>query len=129
MPIDLGVLTLHWLKNDILQFFKFLQKKVSRLEKKVFPHFWINLGGCKLQNSCGKTSRFIQIVQKIYFVKPGNFFLRKFQRCHFWTNVMSRQPGVWASRPSSSNSVGFEGRFVPKTFRGLHFNYLPMKHI
>ena len=36
-----------------------------------------------LQKSCGKNRRFIQWVQKINFVKTGNYFLKKFER---WQN-------------------------------------------
>ena len=38
------VSTLHWSKNDIMSFFNFLQKKVSRLDKKVPAHICIILG-------------------------------------------------------------------------------------
>ena len=38
-PVCEAVSTLHQPKNDMLQFFKFLQKKVSRLDKKVFNIF------------------------------------------------------------------------------------------
>ena len=79
MAIHLAVLSLHLPKNDILQFFQFLQKKVFRLEKKVSLHFWITLGVV----NCKTDDRFIQIVQKIYFVKPGIFFLQKFENVIF----------------------------------------------
>ena len=38
------VSTLHWSKNDILAFFKFLEKKVFRLDKKAPAHFYTILG-------------------------------------------------------------------------------------
>ena len=49
--------------------------------------FLNNFGGCNLQKSCIKTSRFIQQVQKISFFKPGIFFLQKFEKLQhviFW---------------------------------------------
>ena len=43
MPGHTAVSTLHWPRNNILSFFKFLQKKVSWLDKKVSAHFCISL--------------------------------------------------------------------------------------
>ena len=67
------VSTLHRPKNDILPFFRFLQKKVFRLDKKAPAHFYTTLGVviCK-HHSIG---------EEISFVKPGNFFLQKFEKC------------------------------------------------
>ena len=42
--------------------------------------FLDNFRGCNLQKLCGKTSRFIQRMQEIYFVKSGNFFHQKFEK-------------------------------------------------
>ena len=70
---------LHLSWRDILSFFKFLRKKVYWLNKKLPAHFCLDWD-CNLQKLCDKTSRFIQRVQEISFVKPGNFFLQKFEK-------------------------------------------------
>ena len=54
MPGSEAVSTLHWLKNDILSFFKFLQKKVSRLVKNTPENFCINLGVVIWKNHVAK---------------------------------------------------------------------------
>ena len=53
--------------------------------------FLDNFGSFNLQKSCSKTFRFIQRVQEISFVKPGNFFCRNLKNAkwHFWANVKS----------------------------------------
>ena len=80
---------IYWRKLEAPMLLLLTKTEVSRLLPSIYPH-------CAFFQIC-----FIQIAQNIYFVKPGNFFQQKFERCHFWTNIMSRQPGVWASRPSS----------------------------
>ena len=83
MPGREAVSTLHWAKNEILSFFKFLQKKVSRLDKEnflhllnldVFPHAFCKLQPPKLYKMC-----------RSFIVKPENFFLQKFKK---WQNVI-----------------------------------------
>ena len=53
-PRHEAVSTLHWHKNDILTFFKFLQKKVSLLDKKASANFFYNFWGCNLKNHGAK---------------------------------------------------------------------------
>ena len=50
-----------------------------------------------------------------FFVKPRNFFLQKFEKCHFWADVMLRQPRVRASR-------AIDGQYI-------YVSHLPMKQI
>ena len=45
--------------------------------------FLYNFWSCNFQKSYGKTCILIQWVQKISFVKPGNFFLQKFEKFHY----------------------------------------------
>ena len=97
--------TLHQSKNKIPTFFKFFQKKVSRLDKRNFLH---------LLNECrGLATCFLQITTpqtcltmcRSFFVKPENFFMQKHKKwltVIFWANVMQRQSCVWASRSSSA---------------------------
>ena len=54
MPGRKAVSTLHRPKNEILSFFKFLQKKVSRLDKKVPAHFCTTFGVVICKNHVGK---------------------------------------------------------------------------
>ena len=76
------VSTLDWPKNEILSFFKFLQIKVSQLDKRIFLHL--------LNESWGLATWFFRITTKLYkyvqfFDKPGNFFLQKVEK---WQNVI-----------------------------------------
>ena len=54
MPGHEAVSTLHRPKNDILAFFKFLQKKVSRLDKKAPALFCTVLGVVICKNHVAK---------------------------------------------------------------------------
>ena len=63
MPGSERVSTSYGPTNEVLPFFKFLQKKVSQIGKKN-----------PLQKSCRKTSRYTEIS----FVNLENFFLQKF---------------------------------------------------
>ena len=54
MPGFVAVSTLHQPRNDILLFFKFLQNKVSWLDKKSFYTFLYNFVDCNLQNYVAK---------------------------------------------------------------------------
>ena len=66
MPGSEAVSTLHWPKNDILSFFKFLQKKVSRLDKNTPANFCITLGVIIWKNHVAK--------HQIHSISAGNFF-------------------------------------------------------
>ena len=58
------------------------------------------------------------------FIKPGNFFLQKFEKCRnfifgpmwCWDSLASGLPG-----PILLKSCWVWGWVVPKTFQGLHF--------
>ena len=65
------------------------------------------------QNCTKKNSRF--------FVESRNFFLQKLEECHFWANVVSRQPQVRASRASPSQKYQNLRVVYSSTFQGLHF--------
>ena len=87
MPGNQVVSTLHQPKNDILVFFKFLQKKVSLLDKKAPAHFCIIWGVVIWKNQVAKPLDLFSKSRKIisYAKKPvhtaKNFFLQKFEKC------------------------------------------------
>ena len=106
MPGHEAVSTLHQPKNDILSFFKFLQKKVSRHDKIIFLHL--------LNESTGFATYPQNYTKKCrsFFVKPRNFFLQKFEKCqnvifgpmYCWDSLMFRPLGLLLIKSS-----GFEG--------------------
>ena len=83
--------------------FKFLQKRVSQLDKKITAYFWINFGVVICKKSCGKTfidlfnecRRFLLSRQETFSAE-----IWKLTKRHFWANVMLRQPRVRAFRAS-----------------------------
>ena len=79
MPGSEAVSTLHWPKNDILSFFKLLQKQVSWLDKRNFLHL-LNESRCfAARLSKLQPPKLYKILHE-YFVKPGTFFLQKFEK-------------------------------------------------
>ena len=99
MPGRKAVSILHRPKaqNYILSFFRFLQKKVYWLEKKVPSHFCITLGVvifkkwvAKPLDPFNECRRFLLSSRKIW----------KMTKFHFWAGLMLRQPRVRASRAS-----------------------------
>ena len=97
------VSTLHWPKNDILPFFKFLEKKVFRLDKKMPAYYYTTLGVVICKKYVARPLHSFNKC-KMFFDKPGNFFRLKFEKC--------------------SKVVGFEGGLTQKnqkTFQGLYF--------
>ena len=81
-------------------------------------------------------------MQKIAFVKPGNFFLLRFEKHHFWANVMFRQSFVRPSRASPAQKlqglrVVCSKKFSRATFFvfwvtelvNIYLSYLPVKQI
>ena len=78
MPGSEAVSTLHRPKNDILAFFKFLQKKVSWLNKNAPVLFCIVLGVVIWKTHVAKPLD--SSVQEFFFLKLGNFFLQKFEK-------------------------------------------------
>ena len=71
--------TLHWLKNDILPFFKFLQKKVSQLVKKAQAHFYPTLGVVICKNHVVRPLHSFNKYRKILFSSLETFFCRNLE--------------------------------------------------
>ena len=69
-------LSQHWPKKIILAFFKFLQKKVSRLDKKAPAHFCIILGVVIWKNHVTKPLDLFNKCRKIIFLCRKTFFCR-----------------------------------------------------
>ena len=109
-------------KQKILSFFKFVEKKVSRVNKRNFLHL--------LNESI---HRFCHMIF-------ANFFLQKFEKLQ---NVIFGLMNVETASHqdtqglSCSKVARFEGGFIPKTFQVLQFlflvdiflSYLPVKQI
>ena len=96
------VSTLHRPKNDIPTFFKFLQKKVSRLDKKVPAHFYTILGVVICKNHVARLLHSFDKYRKSLLSSLETFFCRnlKNSECHFWANVMLRQSCIRVPRTS-----------------------------
>ena len=136
--------TLHWLKNDILSFFKFLQKKVSQLVKKAPAHFYPTLGVVICKNHVVRPLHSFKKHRKFLFSNLETFFCRNLEnvKCHFWANVMLRQSHVQASRASPAQKsqglrVVCSKNFSRATFFvfwvtqlvDIYLSYLPVKQI
>ena len=63
---------LHWPRNDIPTFFKFLLNKVSRLDKKAPAHFYTILGVVICKNHVARPLHSFNKCRKSF--KPGNKF-------------------------------------------------------
>ena len=102
MPRKEDISTLHHPKNDILSFFKFLQKIVSRLDKRANEHFCIISRVVSCKNHVGRPLHSFNKCRKFLLSSLESFFCRnlKMSECHFWADVMLRQPRIWASRAS-----------------------------
>ena len=60
-----------------------------------------NSGACDLKKKTyGEISRFIQVLE-VSFLMVGNFFTE----CHFWADVMLRQPPIGAARVSPAQKL------------------------
>ena len=94
------VSTLHQPKYDILPFFKFLQKKVSQLNKKAPAHFYPTLGVVICKNHFVRPLHSFKKCRKFLLSSLETFFCRNLENVgmSFWANVMLRQSHVWASR-------------------------------
>ena len=94
--------TLHQPKNGILPFFRFLQKKVFWLDKKAPGHFYTTLGVVICKYHVKRPLYSFNKCRKFILSSLETFFCRnlKMSECHFWANVMLRQPRIWASRAS-----------------------------
>ena len=86
MPGSEAVSTLHWPKNDILSFFKILQKKVPGLTKKLM-HI-----SCKLQKSSfNKCRKFLLSSLETFFCKNLiNLGMSSFGRCNVETASLAQ---------------------------------------
>ena len=71
--------TLHGLKNDVLSFFKFLQKKVSQLVKKAQAHFYPTLGVVICKNHVVRPLHSFNKYRKILFSSMETFFCRNLE--------------------------------------------------
>ena len=74
MPGSQAISTLHRPKNDILSFFKFLQKKVSQLVKKAQAHFHPTLGVVICKNHVVRPLHSFNKYRKILFSSMETFF-------------------------------------------------------
>ena len=96
------VSSLHRPKNDILPFFKFLQKKVSQLDKKTPAHFYPTLGVVICKNHVVRPLHSFNKCRKFLLSSLETFFCRNLENVgmSFWADVMLRRSHVWASRAS-----------------------------
>ena len=76
MPGREAVSTLHWPKNGIFSFFKFLQKKVLWLVKKVSAHFFITFGIVIFKNHEAKPLDSFNKCRKFLLSSQETFFCR-----------------------------------------------------
>ena len=144
MPERKTVLTIHWPKNDVLVFLKFLQKKVCWLDKKTPALFCIVLGVVTFKSHVAKPIDSFNKCRKIIFLCRETFFCRilKNARMSFLgqCNVETASyPGLQGL--SCSKVAGFEGVLIIKFSRAtflvfmstqmmdIYLSYLPMKQI
>ena len=96
------VSTLQRPKSDILSFFKFLQEKVFRLDKKVFAHFCVTLWVLICKNYVAKRQNlkihYLNESRRLLSSSRANFW--KMTKYHFWTDEMLKLVRIWASRAS-----------------------------
>ena len=108
---------LHGLKNDILSFFKFLQKKVSQLVKKAQAHFYPTLGVVICKNHVVRPLHSFNKYRKILFSSLEPFFCRNLENvgmsCLGQCNVeIVPFPGFQGL--SCSKTAGFESGLFQK---------------
>ena len=126
-PKNETISTLHQPKNDILPFFKFLQKKVFRLDKKAPAYFYTILGVIVCKNHVARPLHSFNKCRKIILLSLETFFCRNLKnvgmsflgRCN--VEVVSL-PGFQGL--SSSKVAGFEGGSFQKLFKGYIFCFL-----
>ena len=143
MPVRKTVSTLPWPKNDILSFFKFLQKKVSWLDKRNFLHL-LNESRVLPHDFANYNPKSYKKMWRNLVDYPRNFFLQKFEmtKCHFLANAILRQPRIRGSRASHTQKsrglrVVYSKNFSRTTFFVLwrthlvvmFLSYLPVKQI
>ena len=127
MPGSEAVSALNWPKNDILSYFKFLQKKVSWLVKNTPEFFCINLGVVIWKNHVAKHLDLFNKCRKFLLSIQETCFCRnlKNDRMSFLDqyNVEAASfPGIYSL--SCSNDEGFEGSLFQKLFKGYIFCFL-----
>ena len=121
------VSTLHWTKNDIPTFFKFLRKKVSRLDKKAPAHVYTILGivVCKKHverplyslNKCRKS--LLSSLETFFYRNLKNIGMSFLGQCNVETVLPPGFQGL-----SCSKVQGFEGGLFQKLFKGYIFCFL-----
>jgi hypothetical protein len=96
--------------------FQISAKKVSWLDKSLHS---LNESKVLLHDFCKlKLQKLSKNVQEL-FCQARKLFLQKFEKWHFWANVMSRQPRVWASRASPAQKArGLRVVLFQKLFKG-----------
>ena len=107
-----------------MSFFKFLQKKVSWLDKKLPTQFCTILGFVICQNhvanpldSFNKCRKFLLSSQETFICKNLKKYRMSFlSQCNV---EAASHPGLQGL--SCSKVARFEGGFITKTFQGLHF--------
>ena len=121
------VSTLHWLKNDIPTFFKFLQKKVSRLEKKAPAQFYTILGVVICKNHVARPLHSFNKCSKSLLSSLETFFCRNLKNVGMSfldpCNVETVSPPGFQGL-SCSKVAGFEGALFQKLFKGYIFCFL-----
>ena len=119
--------TLHRPKNDIPTFFKFLQKKVSRLDKKGPVHFYTIFRFAICKNHVARPLHLFNKCREPLVSSLETFFCRNLKnvgmsflgRCN--VEVVS-PPGFQGL--SCSKVEGFEGGLFQKLFKGYIFCFL-----
>ena len=121
------VSTLHRPKNDIPTFFKFLQKKVSRLDKKAPAQFYTILGVVICKNHVARPLHSFNRGRKSLLSSLETFFCRNLKnvgmsflgRCNVETVSCLGFQGL-----SYSKVAGFEGGYFQKLFKDYIFCFL-----
>ena len=124
MPRSEAFSTLHWRKNDILSFFEFLQKKVSRLNKQANTKFCIISRVVSCKNHVAKLLDSLNKCRRFILSSWESFFCRNLKKdCMSFLGLGNVEtatlPGIQGL--SCSKVQGFEGVFILKTFQGIHF--------
>ena len=118
------VSALHPPKNDILTFFKFMQKKVSRVDNKAPAHFYTILGVAICKNHVGRPLHSFNKCRKFLLSSLETFFCRNLKNGRM--SFLGRCNVETVSRPgfqglSCSKVAGFEGGVFQKLLKGIHF--------
>ena len=122
-----AVSTLHRPENDTLAFFKFLQKKVSRLDKKAPAHFCTVLGVVICKNHVAKPLDSFNKCRKTILSHRETFFCRNLKNARMLyfgqCNVETAQcPGLQGL--SCSKVAGFESVLIINFSRATFFVFM-----